>query len=51
MVVVHTFDSSTQEAEGDRSLCLRPAWSTEQVPGQPRLHKETLNQNGPKAHS
>lgn len=24
---------------------LRPAWSTEKVPQQPRLHKETLSQN------
>ena len=26
---VHTFDSSTQEAEADRSLSSRPAWFTE----------------------
>lgn len=28
---------------------LEPAWSTEQVPGQPKLHRETLswNKNGP----
>jgi hypothetical protein len=24
---------------------LRPAWSTEQCPGQPRLHREALSQN------
>jgi hypothetical protein len=24
---------------------LRPAWSTQQVPGQPGLHSETLSQN------
>jgi hypothetical protein len=27
------------------SVSSRPAWSTEQVPEQPRLHRETLSQN------
>jgi hypothetical protein len=27
------------------SVNLRPAWSTEQVLGQPRPHRETLSQN------
>ncbi|MGC6627650.1 hypothetical protein ACP0FP_25645, partial [Escherichia coli] len=31
-------------AKADRSLSLRPAWSTEQVPGQPGQHRETLSQ-------
>ena len=35
------FNPSTQEAEAGRSLSLRPAWSSEQVPGQPRLHRES----------
>jgi hypothetical protein len=30
-VVVHTFTSSTWEAEADRSLSSRPVWSSEQV--------------------
>jgi hypothetical protein len=29
---------------GGRSLSSRPAWSTEQVAGQPGLHRETLSQ-------
>jgi hypothetical protein len=41
-VVVHPFDPSTWEAEAGRFLSLRPAWSTEWVPGQPGLHRETL---------
>jgi hypothetical protein len=33
------------EAEtGSGSLSLRPPWSTEQVSGQPELHRETLSQ-------
>jgi hypothetical protein len=42
-VVVHTFNSSTQEAGTSESLSLRPAWSTERVPGQQRLHRETMS--------
>jgi hypothetical protein len=41
-VVVYAFNPSTQEAEAGQSLTLRPAWSTEQVLGQPRLHREAL---------
>jgi hypothetical protein len=33
------------EAEAGKFLSLRPAWSTEQVPGQPGLHREILSQN------
>ena len=36
-VVVHTFNLSTQEAESGGSVSLKPAWSTEQIPGQPEL--------------
>jgi hypothetical protein len=45
-VVVHTFIPSIQEAEAVvLSVSLRPAWFTEQVPGQPGLlHAETLSQ-------
>jgi hypothetical protein len=42
-VVAHTFRPSTQEAEAGRFLSSRPAWSTEGVPGQAGLHRETLS--------
>ena len=42
-VVAHTFNPSTWEAEAGRFLSLRPAWSTEWVPGQPELYRETLS--------
>jgi hypothetical protein len=42
-VVVHTFNPSTWEAEAGEFLSSRPAWSTEWVPGQPGLHRETLS--------
>ena len=42
-MLVHTFNPSTQEAEADGSLSSRSAGSTEQVPGQPWLHRETLS--------
>jgi hypothetical protein len=35
---------STWKAEAGRFLSSRPAWSTESVPGQPGLHRETLSQ-------
>uniref|UniRef100_A0ABK0LLZ5 Protein archease n=1 Tax=Rattus norvegicus TaxID=10116 RepID=A0ABK0LLZ5_RAT len=38
-----TFNPSTQEAEAGGSLSLRLAWSTERVPAQPGLHRETLS--------
>jgi hypothetical protein len=41
-LVVHTLNPSTWEAEASRFLSLRPAWSTEWVPGQPGLYRETL---------
>ena len=43
VVVKHTFNSSIWEAEPGRSLILRPAWSTDRVPGQPELQKEPLS--------
>ena len=43
-MVVQSFNSSTQEAEAGRSLSLRPDLSTEQVPVQPGIHRETLSQ-------
>jgi hypothetical protein len=45
VVVVHTFNPSTWEAEAGRFLSSRPAWSTELVSGQLGLHRETLPQN------
>jgi len=43
-VVAHAFNPSTWEAEADGFLSSRPAWSTEGVPGQPGLYRETLSQ-------
>jgi hypothetical protein len=43
-VVAHTFNPSTWEAEAGGFLSSRPAWSTEWVPGQPGLYRETLSQ-------
>jgi hypothetical protein len=42
-VVAHSFNPSTQEAEAGEFLSLRPVWSTEWVPGQPGLQRETLS--------
>jgi hypothetical protein len=40
-VVAHAFNPSTWEAEAGGFLSSRPAWSTEWVPGQPGLYRET----------
>jgi hypothetical protein len=44
-VVAHAFNPSASEAEAEaeagRFLSWRLAWSTEWVPGQPGLHRET----------
>jgi hypothetical protein len=42
-VVEHAFNPSPWEAEAGGSLSLRPAWSTEWVPGQPGLYREILS--------
>jgi hypothetical protein len=42
-VMVHAFNLSTWEVEAGGFLSSRPAWSTERVPGQPGLHRETLS--------
>jgi hypothetical protein len=48
-VVVHAFNPSTWKAETGVFLSSKPAWSTEWVPGQPGLHRETLSRkNKPK---
>ena len=44
-MVAHSFDPSTQKAEAGGSLISGPAWSTEGVPGQPRLGTEDNLQN------
>lgn len=41
--MVLAFNPRTREAEADGSLNSRTACSTEKVPGQPRLHGETLS--------
>jgi hypothetical protein len=43
-VVAHAFIPSTWAAEPGGFLTSGPAWSTEWVPGQPGLHRETLSQ-------
>jgi hypothetical protein len=43
VVAAHTFNPSTREAEAGGFLSSRPAWSTEWVPGQSGLHRETLS--------
>jgi hypothetical protein len=42
-MVPHAFNHSTREAEAGRFLSLRPAWSSECVPGQPGLYRGTLS--------
>jgi hypothetical protein len=42
--VAHAFNPKTWEAEADRYLSSRPAWSTLWVPVQPRPHRETLKE-------
>jgi hypothetical protein len=43
-MVARAFNPSTWEAEAGEFLSSRPAWSTELVPGQPGLYRETLSQ-------
>jgi hypothetical protein len=45
VVVAHTFNPSTWEAEAEAGRCLssKSAWSTKWVPGQPGLYRETLS--------
>jgi hypothetical protein len=44
-VVAHAFSPSIWKAETGGFLSLMPAWSTEWVPRQPGLYRETLSQN------
>jgi hypothetical protein len=44
-VVEHAFNPSTWEAEAGGFLSSRPVWSTEWIPGQPGLHRETLSRS------
>jgi hypothetical protein len=50
-MVVHAFNPSTWEAEADRFLSSRPAWSTKRVPGQPGLYRETLSRKNKQTKS
>lgn len=47
LVVTNTLNPSSMEAEGGGSLRSRPACSTEWVPGQSRLYRETVSWNQP----
>jgi hypothetical protein len=51
MVVVQAFNPGTWEAKAGGFLSLKPAWPTEEVPGHPGLHRETLSQNNPTKQS
>jgi hypothetical protein len=46
-VVAHAFNPSTWVADPGGFLSWRPAWSTEWVPGQPGLHRETMSHPPP----
>ena len=48
VVVAHAFNPSTWEAEAGGFLSLWSAWSTNWVPGQPKLYRETLSQKNKK---
>ena len=43
MMVRQEFNPSTGAAEAGGSLSWKPVWSTEQIPGQLELHRETLS--------
>jgi hypothetical protein len=43
-VVAYAFNPSTGEAKPGKCLISGPDWSSEGVPGQPGLHRETLSQ-------
>jgi hypothetical protein len=45
VVVATTFNPCTWEPEAGEDMNLKPSCSTELLPGQPVLHKETLFQN------
>ena len=50
MVVVHTFNPNTQQAEAGGVLSLRLAQSTQQAPGHPVIHREKLSHTHKKTH-
>lgn len=39
--MAHPINPSNTDREASRSLSLMPGWSTEQIPGESGLHKET----------
>lgn len=48
MMVAHSIDPSTQEAETSGFLSSRPAWSTKGIPGQLKLHSKPLSKTNKK---
>jgi hypothetical protein len=44
LVVVHTFNPSTWEAEAGGCLEFETSLATKRVPDQPEVHRETLSQ-------
>jgi hypothetical protein len=42
VVAAQAFNPTSLGSDTGRSLSLKPAWSTESVPGQPELHRETV---------
>jgi hypothetical protein len=46
-MMAYAFSPNTWEAEAGGLLSSRPAWSTEWVPGQPGLYRETLSWTPP----
>jgi hypothetical protein len=45
LATVLTFNPKTWEAEAGRSLSLRPAWSTEEAPGQTEIYRNPILKN------
>jgi hypothetical protein len=49
-MVVHAFNPSTHWRSKDRQTFVQPVWFTEEIPGQPKPHRETLSQNKTNPH-
>jgi hypothetical protein len=48
-IAVRSFHTRSQETQAGY-VSLRPAWSTEEVPGKPGLHNETLSWEAGEIH-